>query len=69
MRIRTANIVIESIAHRLGHEPTDEAVALAISQQLAINRLPVFLCDAATVKPEQTQLERTTDETPSETHE
>jgi hypothetical protein len=45
---------LESIARRLGHEPTDEAVAAAIAAQLSINRLPVFLCDSAPAQSKQT---------------
>jgi hypothetical protein len=38
---------LQGVARRLGDAPSDEALALAISEQLAINKLPVFLCDHA----------------------
>jgi hypothetical protein len=34
---------LEGPARRLGAEPSDEAVAQAISPQLAVNRIPAFL--------------------------
>jgi hypothetical protein len=34
-------------ARRLGETPSDEALQLAISEQLSVNRVPVFLCDSA----------------------
>jgi hypothetical protein len=33
---------LESLSHRLGSEPTDETLQLAISQVLSINKLPSF---------------------------
>jgi hypothetical protein len=36
---------LRGLASRLGSEPSDEAVALAIAAQLAVNKLPIFLCD------------------------
>jgi len=37
---------LEGVARRLGDQPSDEALQIAIAAQLATNRLPVFLCDA-----------------------
>ena len=36
---------LEGIAKRLGDQPSDEALQIAIAAQLSMNRLPVFLCD------------------------
>jgi hypothetical protein len=38
---------LRGIARRLGHSPTDAAVAAAVDAQLATNRIPQFLCDSA----------------------
>ena len=38
---------LQGAARRLGDAPSDEALQLAISEQLAMNKLPTFLCDAA----------------------
>jgi hypothetical protein len=37
---------LRGIARRLGHSPTDAALQAAIDAQLAVGRLPVFLCDS-----------------------
>jgi hypothetical protein len=36
---------LEGVARRLGDQPSDEALQIAIAAQLSMNRLPVFLCD------------------------
>ncbi len=36
---------LEGVARRLGDQPSDEALQIAIATQLSMNRLPVFLCD------------------------
>jgi hypothetical protein len=41
---------LRGVAHRLGGEPTDDAISAAIDAQLALNRLPTFLCDS---KPQE----------------
>jgi hypothetical protein len=41
---------LQGVARRLGETPSDEALQLAISAQLAVNKLPVFLSDAAMMK-------------------
>ena len=41
---------LQGVARRLGDAPSDEALQLAISEQLAVNKLPIFLCDAAMMK-------------------
>ena len=41
---------LRGVARRLGDAPSDEALRLAISEQLAINRVPQFLCDQAPAK-------------------
>jgi hypothetical protein len=38
---------LERVASHLGAEPTDHAVQCAIDAQLAVGRLPVFLCDSS----------------------
>lgn len=38
---------MRGIASHLGCSPTDDAVRMAIGAQLAINRIPTFLCDSA----------------------
>jgi hypothetical protein len=40
---------LRGVARRLGDAPSDEALRLAISEQLAI-RVPQFLCDHAPAK-------------------
>jgi hypothetical protein len=35
---------LEGLARRLGDEPSDEALREAIAAQLALNRIPTFLC-------------------------
>jgi hypothetical protein len=37
---------LEGVARRLGSQPSDEALQHAISEALAVNRIPQFLCDA-----------------------
>ena len=41
---------LRGIARRLGDTPSDAALQLAISEQLAVNRIPTFLCDHAPAK-------------------
>jgi hypothetical protein len=43
---------LRGVASHLGAEPSGAAVQAAIDTQLAVNKLPVFLCDgvAATMK-------------------
>jgi hypothetical protein len=36
---------LEGVARRLGDQPSDEALQIAVAAQLSMNRLPVFLCD------------------------
>ena len=36
---------LEGVARRLGDQPSDEALQIAITAQLSMNGLPVFLCD------------------------
>jgi hypothetical protein len=38
---------LQGVARRLGSQPSDRALEVAIDAQLAVNRLPVFLCDHA----------------------
>jgi len=38
---------LRGVARHLGDEPTDKAVIAAVDAQLAINRIPIFLCDSA----------------------
>ncbi len=35
------------VKRRLGQQPSDAAVQAAIAAELALNRLPAFLCDSA----------------------
>jgi hypothetical protein len=35
---------VHGVKRRLGHNPSNEAVQAAISAELALNRLPAFLC-------------------------
>ena len=44
---------LEGISRRLGDQPSDEALQIAIASQLSINRLPVYLCDAAPNKSKE----------------
>jgi hypothetical protein len=44
---------LRGVASHLGSEPSDDAVRRAIDNQLAVNKLPVFLCDSA--KPKETR--------------
>ncbi len=37
---------LAGVARRLGEEPSNDALQTAIDQQLAVNRLPVYLCDS-----------------------
>jgi hypothetical protein len=37
---------LRNVASHLGVEPSDQAVQAAIDAQLAVGRLPVFLCDS-----------------------
>jgi hypothetical protein len=41
---------LRGVARHLGHEPSDDAVRAAIANQLAINKVPSFVChgDAST---------------------
>jgi hypothetical protein len=41
---------LRGVASHLGAEPSDATVQAAIDTQLAVNKLPVFLCDAAMMK-------------------
>ncbi len=38
---------VHNVKRRLGEQPSDAAVQAAIAAELALNRLPVFLCDSA----------------------
>lgn len=38
---------LQNIARRLGERPSDAALQTAISETLAVNRIPTFLCDSA----------------------
>jgi hypothetical protein len=46
MPVNTRDQFLQDVASRLADEPTDIAVSAAISAQLALNRLPTFLCDS-----------------------
>ncbi len=46
---------LQRVAAHLGTQPSDEAVQAAIDAQLAVHRLPVFLCDAASTTPKGTR--------------
>jgi hypothetical protein len=37
---------LQDVARRLADEPSDAAVSAAIDAELALNRLPTFLCDS-----------------------
>jgi hypothetical protein len=41
---------LQGVARRLGDAPSDEALQLAISEQLTVGRLPVFLYDNVSKK-------------------
>jgi hypothetical protein len=41
---------LRNVASHLGHLPSDAAVQAAIDAQLAVNKLPVFFCDAPMMK-------------------
>ena len=41
---------LRGLARRLGDAPSDEALHLAISEQLSVNHIPQFLCESAPVK-------------------
>jgi hypothetical protein len=44
---------LRGVAKRLGEMPSDEALQLAISEQLARGKLPTFLCDSAATMKEK----------------
>jgi len=39
---------LNGVARRLGHCPSNDAVAHAIAMELAVGRFPQFLCEGAT---------------------
>lgn len=45
MPVSSRDEFLRGVARHLGNEPTNEAVIAAIDGQLAINRVPTFLCD------------------------
>lgn len=46
LEITSRDSFLRGVARHLGAEPTDDAVRAAIGAQMAINRIPTFLCDS-----------------------
>ncbi len=38
---------LQNVKRRLGEQPSDAAVQTVIAAELALNRLPMFICDSA----------------------